>query len=537
MSSLALVFFSAPVRAAAPLGSGEGGYFSRGDADGNGELDITDAIFALGYLFLGTREPPCLDAADTDDDGELIITDAIAILGYLFNGSNVIPSPFPDPGKDPTPDALDCDNGLFGRIRREVFARSCATADCHSQATASGGLVLEGLLAYGQLYGLAAHNEAAGALGIKRVRPGDPEGSFLYRKITGALEAGQGEAMPRGGAALSAAQVELVRQWIALGAVPSTVKDVRLPVPARGEQVIISPFNVPITTESGRNYYFKLKTSTEQWVDRVEMLAPPGCDTVNLYSGDPRPFEDGFFEDNFRVVSFSNWKLRASSQGGRLDWKMPPGVALKFKANEQILVQVHFANVGPQLAPVGGCAVINLHAIDQPPEWQPLGSLFIQNRSLVIRDHGTTTFDMGISMDHFNNESPVTVAAVTGHFHWRGKSFEVRLWDGLNRKFDGTPAPGEFDRMGVESRIYRSDNWRDAPFTTFDAGPEIPPGWGIIYRTTYENSSFDLYCNGPRAETQEHSDTFLYFYPATAPDGFFWFPAECLGQGCTVPCF
>ena len=54
--------------------------FLRGDASGDGEVVISDAIFALGYLFLGGDAPPCDDAADANDDGTLEITDAIYIL-------------------------------------------------------------------------------------------------------------------------------------------------------------------------------------------------------------------------------------------------------------------------------------------------------------------------------------------------------------------------------------------------------------------------------------------------------------------------
>ena len=83
------------------------GGFRRGDADSSGDLSITDGIVVLGYLFLGSEEPPCLDAADADDDGNIVITDAIAILGYLFLGSSAPPAPGPDVcGADPTPDAM-----------------------------------------------------------------------------------------------------------------------------------------------------------------------------------------------------------------------------------------------------------------------------------------------------------------------------------------------------------------------------------------------------------------------------------------------
>jgi len=85
--------------------------FHRGDADENGELQLTDAIRILGVLFLGQGTIPCLDASDADDNGELQLTDAIRILGVLFLGQGTIPAPGPttDPcGQDPTDDALDC---------------------------------------------------------------------------------------------------------------------------------------------------------------------------------------------------------------------------------------------------------------------------------------------------------------------------------------------------------------------------------------------------------------------------------------------
>jgi len=83
--------------------------FRRSDANGDGDINLTDAVFLLGYLFLGSTPPPCLDAADTDDSGNLGITDAIGSLNYLFLGSAAPPAPFPDCGPDPTSDELsDC---------------------------------------------------------------------------------------------------------------------------------------------------------------------------------------------------------------------------------------------------------------------------------------------------------------------------------------------------------------------------------------------------------------------------------------------
>ncbi len=85
-----------------------GNRFQRSDADGDGKIGITDAIFVLNYLYLGSRIPPCDDAADVDDSGTLQVTDAIYLLGHLFLGGPPPPSPYRCCGHDDTADSLDC---------------------------------------------------------------------------------------------------------------------------------------------------------------------------------------------------------------------------------------------------------------------------------------------------------------------------------------------------------------------------------------------------------------------------------------------
>ncbi|MCZ6795529.1 MAG: IPT/TIG domain-containing protein, partial [Planctomycetota bacterium] len=82
--------------------------FIRGDSDRSGELGITDAIVTLGFLFLGSAQPSCLDALDADDSGSLLINDPIYLLQFLFLGGPRPPFPFPEPGVDATADDLRC---------------------------------------------------------------------------------------------------------------------------------------------------------------------------------------------------------------------------------------------------------------------------------------------------------------------------------------------------------------------------------------------------------------------------------------------
>lgn len=81
--------------------------FVRGDADGDGNVQINDAIQALAVVFVG-EAPNCRDAIDSNDDGSVDIGDPIFLLNFLFQGDVPPSSPYPNCGEDPTTDALGC---------------------------------------------------------------------------------------------------------------------------------------------------------------------------------------------------------------------------------------------------------------------------------------------------------------------------------------------------------------------------------------------------------------------------------------------
>jgi hypothetical protein len=82
--------------------------FIRADANQDKRVDISDAVYTLGWIFQGTAEPKCKDAADVNNDSRLDISDPIFALNYLFVGGPQPSSPFPVPGVDPDFDTLDC---------------------------------------------------------------------------------------------------------------------------------------------------------------------------------------------------------------------------------------------------------------------------------------------------------------------------------------------------------------------------------------------------------------------------------------------
>ncbi|MBN1443606.1 MAG: right-handed parallel beta-helix repeat-containing protein [Planctomycetes bacterium] len=82
--------------------------FRRGEVNLDASLDLSDAVFVLGYLFLGGEAPSCVKSADIDDSGGIDITDAVRLLGYLFLGGLPPAEPFAGCGTDPHADELSC---------------------------------------------------------------------------------------------------------------------------------------------------------------------------------------------------------------------------------------------------------------------------------------------------------------------------------------------------------------------------------------------------------------------------------------------
>lgn len=102
-----LAVVSLPVLTLTTNAEAQSALFLRGDVNESGKpVDISDAMYTLGCLFLGTDCPQCPDAADTNDDGELDFSDAVYTLLFLFAGGPPPPAPWPDCGVEATADGL-----------------------------------------------------------------------------------------------------------------------------------------------------------------------------------------------------------------------------------------------------------------------------------------------------------------------------------------------------------------------------------------------------------------------------------------------
>src|SRR5688572_31869409 len=84
---------------ASPARSAEETLFLRGDANGSGVIDLSDAIRLLRWLFLPAQpEMECIDAADANDDCDTDMVDAMVVLLHSFGGGAAPAFPYPECG-------------------------------------------------------------------------------------------------------------------------------------------------------------------------------------------------------------------------------------------------------------------------------------------------------------------------------------------------------------------------------------------------------------------------------------------------------
>jgi hypothetical protein len=102
----------------------------------------------------------------------------------------------------------------FQSIQDNVFTPICSV--CHAGGAAPQGLRLDAVNSFAMLVGVPSAEVSS----LLRIKPGDPDNSYLVQKIEG--HAAVGAQMPFGGPPLPAATIAVIRQWVTDGA-PSAV--------------------------------------------------------------------------------------------------------------------------------------------------------------------------------------------------------------------------------------------------------------------------------------------------------------------------
>ena len=278
-----------------------------------------------------------------------------------------------------------------------------------------------------------------------------------------------------------------------------TSRVLTLAPPLHGVQIGTPDFVVPAGQERQWCYYFKLPSDVDLNVVRFEIRYLAGSHHMNLFQTDkdvPDHDEDCF--DKMPLTSPENPNgvdLVIGSQREAFDWALPPGVAFRLKAHRQLVLQTHYVNATTQQTPSGyGKVLINL--VTEPDTSKitaHMGTMFANNVNIHIPPHEARSFSTTCGLP-----KAAKLAALTGHFHSRGRVFSVNL------------AP---DGADPTADIYRSRAWDEPPFRVLAEPRDIPAGGGLYYTCDFQNRS-DLDIKfGPRVDTDEHCNLFAYFYP------------------------
>jgi len=135
----------------------------------------------------------------------------------------------------------------FNSIQDHVFTPICSV--CHAGGGAPQGLRLDATNSYALLFGVPSTEVPS----IERVRPGDPDHSYLIQKLEG--HAAVGAQMPLGAPPLSVDTIAAIRLWIADGAQrpmvaaasASTAMRLVAVVPQSGERLPAAPPQIAVT--------------------------------------------------------------------------------------------------------------------------------------------------------------------------------------------------------------------------------------------------------------------------------------------------
>jgi hypothetical protein len=115
-------------------------------------------------------------------------------------------------------DGAATETGVFASQVAPIFAAYCN--GCHDAQSPTRGLTLTGVMASVVRQGVVGKQSTEVSMAL--VQPGDPDNSWLYRKIAGKFDGiactGCETMMPLAGTKPTSAEIELIRSWIAAGA-------------------------------------------------------------------------------------------------------------------------------------------------------------------------------------------------------------------------------------------------------------------------------------------------------------------------------
>lgn len=292
---------------------------------------------------------------------------------------------------------------------------------------------------------------------------------------------------------------------------------------APGEEVYVNRFQIVQNSGTHHMNVFRVKTQTE-------LKAPD-------QGGAAHQVARNGVGPCFQSSNWADWPLVVNSQeAADNEWQLPEGVAEMFHGGDWLMMQSHYVNAATQKTSAKGSVYVNFWTTPKEQVQHEVGSLFATKQSIRVCQSDAAPKFSGTCQ--FNSPVPVTIIGANGHFHSRGRVFEMFAWDGRSQE-----QPPESDKF------YRSEAWDEPPMMRSPQLMQtIPAGGGIFYTCQFEwqpppmsildgnNIEQPFGCAGLNLKDQEqlgtpaeamdccytfggpvdwgeHCNNFIYFYP------------------------
>jgi hypothetical protein len=410
----------------------------------------------------------------------------------------------------------------FEIIQETILNTSCAISGCHSSTTdpsfAQHGLLLTTGKSYANLVGVTPKNSAAAAMGMKLVKPGDLDNSFLIHKI--ACEANHhttsanfGAKMPLGGNFLTKGQVAFIKEWISKGASAtdgsvsqSLLKDssvcqpsiipLEAPPAGTGFQMKIEPFDIPANFE--REIFIRKNTPNTQtvYVNRIQLRGMSNSHHLVVYSfRNPASLPAENVMRDLRsangMINLEYLQNHVFMGGGtdvNSDVSLPPGVALKVNASTPLDLNAHYFN--KTSSTLKGENYINFYTIPASSVQNIAKTFDLNNLEIILPPGERKTL-----VKNFTFNEVTRVAFLTSHFHKLGEKFVIKIYGGTRN--------GEV--------IYTNTDWEHPATVSFPTPIILKAGEGLTSEVTYYNKTNKTVTFGLTSE-DEMNIIFGYYY-------------------------
>ncbi|MEZ4964661.1 MAG: T9SS type A sorting domain-containing protein [Saprospiraceae bacterium] len=444
----------------------------------------------------------------------------------------------------------------------QIFKNKCIT--CHDHASPEAGLDLEGtgstellraINVAQKLVNVDPTNIFAGNSGLKRVYPGRPDRSFLFRKINNGLEstiaalhAEEGESMPQSPSTpLTNLEKEIIRQWILFGAKTTGVSfdksvvesfynvggqksfpDGPPPPPAPGEgfQIKMGPFYLPPDGELEYFQKYELSLPANIEVNRMEML-------ISGYS------------HHFIVYNFEGTGANAVPHGLRLnanhdqinlvaavqeqtDLHLPQGTAFRWEKDITLDLNAHYINYS-LLLPYQCEVYVNVYTQPVGTAQQQMYATLLVNPFIPIPNNGNL---ITYSKPEFQfGAGTLYVWGLMGHTHKYGRSYKV--WKRLASGQKGELIYDASCPLGIPGCPTQFFDYQHIPLRYWE--PLMPINWntGIIHEASWVNEGPESVAFGPTSD--DEMMVLIAFYTLAPVTVDTEEPAETAQQVLTAP--